>query len=94
MKILNFQQFCALPEGAIYSYYEPAICTGLYRKGGTISYDGAPHDFCEASLVPYCPNGDPPIVDSEEMRWGVYNEKQLFAVLDESDIQTIRDMLG
>ena len=93
MKILNFKDFCALPAGTIFSYYEPAFCTGLYRKGDTISWDGEPHDFWEASLVPQCWNGEHPIVNGTESRWALYEEDQLFAVLEDADIQTIRDML-
>jgi len=94
MKILTFKDFCALPDGAIFSYYEPAICTGLHRKGRTILHDGKPRDFFEAHLVPQCWNGEHPTVDKVESRWGLYEEEQLFAVLVESDIQTIREMLG
>lgn len=94
MKILNFKEFCALPEGSIFSYYEPAICTGLHRKGRTISWDGEPRDFFEAHLVPQCWNGEHPAVDNVESRWGLYDEEQLFAVLEDDDIQAIRDMLA
>lgn len=93
MKILNFEDFCALPEGAIFSYYEPSICTGLCRKGRTILHQGKPIDFFETYLWPQCWNGDAPIVDDIESRWGEFQYDQLFAVLEENDIQVIRNML-
>jgi len=93
MKILNFKDFCALPAGAIFSYYQPAICTGLHRKGKTISWDGEPHDFFEYHLIPQCWNGNDPTLDDTQTRWGLYEYEQLFAVLEESDIQAIRNML-
>jgi hypothetical protein len=93
MKILNFKDFCALPAGAIFSYYKPAVCTELNRKGDTISWEGEPSDFFEAHLVPQCRNDARPTVDNVESRWGLYQQDQLFAVLEDADIQTIRDML-
>lgn len=93
MKILNFSEFAALPPGAIFSYYEPAICTGLHRKGDTISYDSGPKDFFEAHLWPQCWNGEHPTVDNIESRWGMYEYDQLFAVCEPSDVAAIITML-
>lgn len=93
MKILSFTEFCALPNGAIYSYYQPAICEGLFRKGTTIYSDGEPIDFYEACLVPQCWNGEHPTVDAIECRWGLYYYEQLFAVFEPKDIETLKNML-
>lgn len=94
MQILNFTDFAALPAGTVFSYYKPTVCDGLFRKGETISWDDAPHDFFEASLVPNCWNGDEPTVDNIESRWGLFNYDQLFAVFETQDIETLRTMLS
>lgn len=94
MRILKFSEFAALPPGAIYSYYKPAICRGLFRKGETILWDGEARDFFESSLVPNCWNGEPPTVDNIVSRWGLYEYDQLFAVFESKDLETLRCMLS
>ena len=94
MKILTFSEFVQLPEGTIYSYYEPAICRGLYRKGGNLTHDGIPTDFWEASVIAECVNGDFPKVEHIESRWGLYDYDQCFAVYDEADIALMIKMLS
>lgn len=98
MKILNFLDFVALPAGAIFSYYDPAICTGLYRKGESLVPDGAvppvPTDFFKAPLLGECKFYagrvvEPPIVDLTESRWNDYDEHALFAVYEADDIMAI-----
>lgn len=95
MKILDFDSFCALPAGTIYSYYEPVTCTGLFRKGDTIVDDGGDAlDFWEDSLVPNCWNGDPPSVDEIPCRWGLYDVGAEFAVYEPADIAVLASLLG
>lgn len=93
MQILKFHDFAALPAGAIYSYYKPSICEGLFRKGETIWNEGEASDFFESSLVPDCWNGELPTVDNVESRWGMFDYDQLFAVFEPQDLKTIRDMI-
>jgi hypothetical protein len=94
MKIVGFKEFCALPVGAIFSYYEPDICEGLYRKGETILLKGEPIDYFQAYLVPECWNGEAPTVDEIESRWGLYEEDQQYAVFEPADIQVLLGMLS
>jgi len=66
MKIHTFSDFVKLPAGTIYSHYEPCICTGLFRKGDTITgKNGEAFDFYEASLIAGFDNEnlDLPVVD-------------------------------
>ena len=93
MKVTDFLEFCALPEGTIFSYYCPGNCSGLFRKGETIFHDGSPIDFFETSIVPSCWNGDPPTVDRLMTRWGLYEYDQKFAVLEAPDIQVAQSLL-
>ena len=94
MKILTFEDFAALPPGTLFSYYEPTICTGLYRKGETIADSTQAIDYFETSLIPMSWNGEePPILEAVESRWGEYEFNQLYAVLEPADIETLRSLL-
>ena len=93
MKIASFDEFAALPEGAIFSFYEPRICEGLYRKGATISFDGGPKDFFYGCLVAQCWNGEPPTVDDIQSRWGAFDYEQQFAIYEPDDIACLVRML-
>ena len=99
MKILTFDEFAALPAGTLFSYYEPTICTGLYRKGntllgGTPLDQGQPFDYFETSLIPISWNGEnPPTLEATETRWGEYETGQLYAVLEPADIETLRSLI-
>ena len=96
MKILTFEDFAALPPGTLFSYYEPTICTGLYRKGKTLLNtealdQGQPFDYFETSLIPMSWDGqEPPTLEAVESRWGEYETRQLYAVLEPADIETLR----
>lgn len=69
MKIVGFEEFTKLPIGTIYSYYEPCIVTGLYRKLETINdEDGRAIDFFEISLVAECTMSEPPSLDEAPSR--------------------------
>ena len=95
MKIVSFYELVALPVGTIYSYYEPAICTGLYRKGENIIHpDGNAHDFYEGTLIAQCINGEHPAVDDVECRWGWYDYDQQYAVYESEDLALMREMLN
>lgn len=94
MKILKFDEFIKLPKGTIYSYYEPCLCVGLYRKGDSIKHpDGIFRDYFEASVVPFCEQGDDPVVDGIEGRWALFEYDQLYAVFDADDIMEAVSML-
>jgi hypothetical protein len=95
MLILNFDKFAALPAGAIFSFYEPAVCQGLYRKEDTLFRDtGEPRDFFLESLVPNCWNGEHPSIGEGTFRWGAYDFDQLFAVFEEEDLKCLRELAG
>lgn len=55
MKIVTLEEFYALPQGIIFSKYEPINFSGLMVKGSTIYADGAtkkdPFDFNYHELV-------------------------------------------
>jgi hypothetical protein len=94
MRIVDFQEFCSLPEGTIFSYWKPCMTSGLYRRGEVICHDGGPRDFYEASLKAESWNGEDPIVDLTESRWGLYEYWQQFVVYDKEDIAVILEGLG
>lgn len=94
MRIVGFEEFCSLPEGTVFSYWEPCITSGLYRRGEVISFDGGPRDFYEASLKAESYNGEQPVVDLGESRWGLFDYDQKFVVYDRDDIAVIAEGLG
>lgn len=51
MKIVNKQDFYKLPEGTIYSDYEPCVFDGLKVKQSTIYDKNKPIDFIFESLI-------------------------------------------
>lgn len=51
MKIINKTEFYALPEGTVYSDYEPYIFSNLKVKQDTVYNDGQPVDFLYESLI-------------------------------------------
>jgi len=89
MKIVNFDEFVELPAGTIYSDYEPAVCTGLFRKGDSIRG----RDFYLSSLVADCWNGDLPTCDVIESRWALYEYDAEFAVYEDDDVVNLLQML-
>lgn len=94
MKIIGFEDFAASPVGTIFSYYEPAICNGLYRKGETLRDGGGDTiDFFESTIMAACWNGEHPVVDDIQCRWGMYDFSQQFAVYEPKDIEAMVAML-
>jgi hypothetical protein len=96
VKIVTLQEFFKLPPGTIYSNYEPAICTGLFRKGDTCALDnGECFDFFYASVCAECysENDLTPMVDDVETRWALYDEGAQFAVYEPADLAVMRKML-
>lgn len=51
MKILNKQEFYKLPEGTLYSNYQPCVFSGLKIKQSTIYDAEKPIDFIFESLI-------------------------------------------
>lgn len=94
MKVMGFEEFAVLPPGTIFSYFEPMVVDGLFRKGDTILHDGKPGDYFEGFLTAQCWNGEPPTVDDIESRWGAFDYSQQYAVYEPEDIATLCRMLG
>jgi hypothetical protein len=51
MRIVNKQEFYKLPNGTLYSEYEPCVFTGLKIKKDTIFDGGNPIDFFYQDLI-------------------------------------------
>lgn len=51
MKIVNKTEFYALPEGTLYSDYEPCIFTSIKVKQSTLYHQDKPIDFIYESLI-------------------------------------------
>ncbi len=100
MKLVNFKDFAGLPAGTLFSYYEPAIFTGLWSKGKTIISDGqygmpvGPIDYFQRSLLPSI-SGDlhDPIIAGVTERWGEYEYTQLYCIYEEQDLDVLRKLV-
>ena len=93
MKTVNFLEFTGMPEGTIFSYFEPMICTGLHRKGRTIYDEGRPIDYFQESLVADCWNAAPPTVGDGSIRWGFYEYDQKYAIYEAPDVYSLLKLL-
>ena len=98
MKLYNRQEFLALPAGVVFAKYEPC-CFGSWQiKGNTLTYN----DFNYQELVninsdlydEYCDAcfemQDAKIANVDFHDWrrdGLFEPKQLFAVLDASEVR-------
>ena len=51
MKIVNKTEFYSLPEGTLYSDYEPCIFTSIKVKQSTLYNEDKPIDFIYESLI-------------------------------------------
>ena len=98
MPILNFDNFVKLPEGAIFSYFEPVMATGFYVKGETLYHEGQPIDYFESNLIAHeswTRNRSEFAlrVDDTPGRWCTYIYDQLYYVYDKADMQLIQSYI-
>ena len=106
MRIINRQEFLTLPEGTVFSEYEPCAFTGLFIKIGDCLLD----DYFELPLVGNvkCRGSEGFIEILEQARKsgegfdldfdggernGCFEDEQLYAVYDRQDIQQLIERL-
>jgi hypothetical protein len=81
MKIVDFETFAALPDGVIFSYWDPNLeqpIEGLYRRGVVIPDDYGAKDYYQIRAIAQYWNTEHPTVDLTPQRWGEYNYNQLY----------------
>jgi hypothetical protein len=100
MKIISFKEFAKLPSGTIFSYYDPNIFLGLWRKEETIydksigfDDDYGAIDYLQRSLLPYHLTDDEIEIGGKE-RWGEFSWDQQYAVYEEEDLKTLKELLN
>lgn len=98
MKTVNFEEFTAMLDGTIFSYYEPEVFIGLWRKGETImgSWHGEAVqaiDYFQESLLP-CYDTIEHVTIGERERWGEFNMNQLYCIYEPEDIDKLLVLLG
>ena len=107
MKIINRKQFMKMPEGTLFSYYEPCSFTGLHIKD--TGYDKDNPDFSMSDLIGAVQNdssedfqkkcelmeyGESMPVDFEfSGREGLFDEKLLYAVYEKEDVEKLINRL-
>lgn len=99
MKIVNRKEFLAMPAGTVYSKYTPFIFDDLSIKGDTWSNDFLCQSLSDAfwwlSSEEYIEGlqraenaGESLVMDFDcESRDGLFDEQQLFAVWERSDVE-------
>lgn len=108
MKIINRTAFLAMPDGTVFSKYEPCVFGELLIKGKSL--DGGSGDFCYQSIVDAIAStgsgdfGDK-LFDAEENgtslpmdfdcqgRDGTFEMDQLFAVFEPRDVRQLIERL-
>lgn len=103
MRIVGFKEFMSLPEGTVFAKYSPCIFDGTCIKmencgEGDFFYSDLSTGFwnCGTDMLfdlALEMESDPaftsPLCFSSQMRDGIFNEQQMFAVWDKSDIITM-----
>lgn len=105
MRIVNLNEFIKLPQGVLYTLYEPAILGELEIKGetndleksayGTVKFYSAALNDCLTEDILYI---DPHrkasfSMTDENYTADVYYPDQLFAVWEQADIQFLQGLL-
>ncbi len=96
MKLVDWEDFCEMPDGTVFSIYESNgyPTEGLAVRRQVIHNDqGGAIDFFFTSLVPEARPIEPPDdiglaveLDFTPGRWGVYDYDQLFAIYESDDL--------
>lgn len=98
MKLFEFKDFLKLPSGTIFSYYEPCIFNGLYKKGDSIKdIDFFYTDLiapvkCESSdkyadlMMDWNVGEDVELEFDVGEREGLFEQEQLYAVYSKEEI--------
>lgn len=101
MKIIDRETFITMPEGTVFSEYEPCYFGPLMIKGATVGavdwYEQTVSDAfdfndtddlyrkCDAAVN----GGNLPITLNCETRNGMFDDDQLFAIWDQRDIAAL-----
>lgn len=105
MKLYKFKDFLKLPAGVVFSYYEPCIFRGLYKK-----YDSIQDiDFFYTDFIAPIKSSGSDEYNDKLMNWkegeeldlefdvgereGLFDEEQLYAVYSENEIKELSDAL-
>jgi len=105
MRILNREEFFKLPEGTVYSEYDPLDFYGLFIKGeqlqsdyveleliGNLDYQDS--DEYSETLEKARETGNSFKLDFESYdRNGMYSDDQLYAVYEKEDIEGLINVL-
>lgn len=105
MKIINREQFLALPSGTLFSKYRPCVFEELSIKGDTRSNDFLVQQIADAVdasnseefsniLFGAAEDGSSFNLDLDCMgRDGCFDDDQLFAVWERKDVEKLADRL-
>lgn len=92
MKIVNRKEFLSLPAGTLFAKYAPCCFESINIKGETLTSN----DFLSSELFTFpmfdvwFENGDSVDIETDFLcRDGLFDDEQLFAVFENSDIEKL-----
>lgn len=104
MRLVGFKEFMSLPEGTVFAKYSPCVFEGTCIKGDNCM-EGQDFYYSDLStgfhncgtdmmydlalVMEASPEFRSPLFFSSQMRDGIFDEDQLFAIWDKSDITTM-----
>jgi len=108
MRIVNRKEFLELPEGTLYSEYEPCCFDGLFIKGKSLKDT---NDYIEMSLIGNVVSSDTGDYaeklenaridhisidldfDEDYGRNGMFAKEQLYAIYEKKDVEKFINLL-
>lgn len=102
MKLVTFEEFCALPDGTIYQQWQPHFLGELAIRGDVLRTNGKPCDFLTADLTAAPLDGSSIGHKDKELvfcmpsmfgRWALYDDKIRYLVYESADLQRLAGWL-
>lgn len=101
MRIVNREEFLAMPAGTVFAKYKPCIFDDLEIKGGSLTNDfyaqelsvpikaASDHEFSDILYRAEADGCEVELDFYNEYRDGLYDKDQLFAVYSKEDVQQL-----
>lgn len=90
MKVVTREEFLSLPEGTLYSKYQPCVADEIHIKGETVMDDFCCVDISNSADFVYAIGGSQPVDLETPYRDGCSLDKdQLFAVWELDDLKAL-----
>jgi hypothetical protein len=95
MKIVTREEFLKLPEGTLYSKYQPCVADQIHIKGETVMDDFCCVDISDSTDFMYAAGNSQPVNLDRPYRDGCSRDKdQLFAVWELDDLKELAKIVN